>query len=77
MTMPNRLDAPASLKMQIYARGVNGGEVGIKDGRRQWSWSYRNEQIVKQETGAVSSLDYGPLVVATTFKDYGALGRRL
>ena len=68
------LSAPASPAMQIYARGVKGGEVGIKDGRRQWSWSYRNEQIVKPESGAVSSLDYGPLIVATTFKDYCAVG---
>lgn len=67
------LNAPASLKMQIFARGVKGGELGIKDGRRRWSWSYQNDQIVKPESGAVSSLDYGPLIVATTFKDYGAV----
>ena len=68
------LSAPASLAMQVYARGVKGGEAGVKDERREWTWSYRNGQIVRPESGAVSSLDYGPLVVATTFKDYGAVG---
>ncbi len=67
------LDAPASLKMQIFARGVKGGEAGTKDGRRRWSWSYQNDQIVKPESAAVSPLDYGPLIVATTFRDYGAV----
>ncbi len=67
------LSAPASLAMKTYANGVKGGETGVKDGRREWSWSYRNSQLVRPEASAVSILDYGPLVVATTFKDYGAL----
>ncbi len=67
------LSAPASLAMQICARGVKGGEARARDGRREWSWSYRNEQLVRPEPGAISPLDYGPLIVASTFKDYGAL----
>jgi transglutaminase-like putative cysteine protease len=67
------LSAPAALTLNIYARGVKGGEGLIEDGRRKWSWSYRNDQITLSEDGAVSPLDYGPLVVATTFKDYGAI----
>jgi transglutaminase-like putative cysteine protease len=67
------LSAPESVKMQIYSRGMKVGPTEIKDGRRVWSWSYKNEQIVRPESGAVSALDYGPIVVATTFKDYGAL----
>ena len=67
------LSAPESLAVNIYTRGVKVGATAVKNGRREWSWSYRNEQIVRPEAGAVSALDYGPLVVATTFKDYGAL----
>lgn len=67
------LSAPASLAMNIYARDVKTGATRSKDGRRNWSWSYRNDRIARPENGAVSSLDYGPLIVATTFKDYGAL----
>jgi Transglutaminase-like superfamily len=59
--------------LHVYSRGVEGGEAPSSDGRRNWAWSYRNQQIAKPESGAVSSREYGPLIVATTFKDYGAL----
>src|SRR5208337_2253610 len=41
--------------------------------RRNWLWSYRNKQIGMTETSSVSPYDYGPLIVASTFKDYGAV----
>lgn len=67
------LSAPASLDLHIYARGVEGGEAAQKDGRRNWLWTYRNKEIATPESASVSSLDYGPMIVATTFKDYGAV----
>jgi transglutaminase-like putative cysteine protease len=67
------MSAPASLKIQVETRGVKGGEVASKDGRKNWLWTYRNERIAAPESGSVSSLDYGPLIVASTFKDYAAL----
>ena len=67
------LDAPASLAIRVQARGVDGGEAVTKDGRRSWKWSYRNPKVAKPEQGAISTVDYGPLVIASTFADYGAL----
>ncbi|HVC43903.1 MAG TPA: DUF3857 domain-containing protein [Candidatus Binataceae bacterium] len=67
------LSAPISLAVQVYARGVDGGETPTTDGRRRWVWSYRNQTLATPERGAVSEVDYGPLIVASTFKDYGAL----
>jgi transglutaminase-like putative cysteine protease len=67
------VSAPASLGLRVYSRGVEGGEAPSSDGRRNWVWSYKNQQIATPESDAVSTLDYGPLIVATTFKDYGAL----
>ena len=67
------LSAPASLDMRVYNRGVEGGEVPSKDNRHNWTWSYRNKEIALPEAASVSPLDYGPLIVATTFKDYGAV----
>jgi transglutaminase-like putative cysteine protease len=67
------LDAPESLDVRIQARGVDGGRPTTKNGRRVWRWSYRNAKISKPEPAAVSSLDYGPIVIASTFADYGAL----
>ena len=67
------LDAPASLAIRVQARGVDGGEAVTKDGRRSWKWSYRNPKVAKPERAAISTVDYGPLVIASTFADYGAL----
>ncbi len=67
------LSAPRSLGLRVYSRGVDGGEAPSNDGRSNWAWSYKNPRMATPETGSVSPLDYGPLIVATTFKDYGAL----
>ena len=67
------VSAPASLGLRVYSRGVEGGEAPSSDGHRNWAWSYKNQQVATPESGSVSALDYGPLIVATTFKDYGAL----
>ena len=67
------MSAPQSLQLQVYTRGVKGGEVAGKNGRRNWLWTYQNEQIAKPEPASVSAYDYGPLIAATTFKDYGAI----
>ncbi len=68
------LSAPASIALHIYTRGVKGAENAPKDGRRSWLWSYGNKVLAPPESGSVSPLDYAPLIVATTFKDYEALG---
>ena len=67
------LSAPKSLGLRVYSRGVEGGEAPSSGGRSNWAWSYKNQKMPTPETGAVSSLDYGPMIIATTFKDYGAL----
>jgi transglutaminase-like putative cysteine protease len=67
------LSAPTSVAMRVYSRGVEGGEAPSSDGRRNWAWTYKNQQVATPEAASVSSLDNGPLIVATTFKDYGAL----
>ena len=67
------LRAPDSLPMHVFSRGVQAAGVKQNDGEREWSWTYHNQNLVRPEAGAVSTLDYGPLVVASTFKDYGAV----
>jgi transglutaminase-like putative cysteine protease len=69
------LSAPASLGLRVYSRGVEGGEAPSNDGHRNWAWSYKNEKVATPEPDSVSPLDYGPLIIATTFKDYGALAQ--
>lgn len=67
------LSAPGSLQMHVFNRGVEGGQPSSTGDRIQWHWTYRNQHVAAPEAGAVSPLDYGPLIVASTFKDYGAL----
>ena len=67
------VSAPASLGLRVYSRGVEGGEAPSSDGRRNWAWTYKNEHMTTPESGSVSALDYGPLIVASTFKNYAAL----
>jgi len=68
------ISAPAALTLHIYQRGVDGGEIARSaDGRRNWRWTYHNEQVAAPEAGSVSALDYGPMIVASTFKDYAAV----
>ena len=69
-----RLSAPESLKLRVFARGVEGGQIASREGRRHWLWKFRNQQRSKPEAEAVSSMDDGPIIVATTFKDYESIG---
>jgi len=62
-----------SMALQVYARDVRGGRVEDREGRMQWIWSFENHEIGKPEIGAVDPLDYCPLIVVSSFKDYGAL----
>lgn len=67
------LTAPDSLPLQVLAREVEGGKTAGAAGENRWEWHYRNTSLAQPESGAVSAFDYGPLVVATTFKDYAAI----
>jgi len=62
-----------SLDLHVFARGVRGGRVEDRGGRMQWVWSFENHEITKPEIGAVDLLDYGPLIIVSSFKDYGAI----
>jgi transglutaminase-like putative cysteine protease len=65
------ISAPAGLAVHVYQRGVAGGTPMLgKNGQRLWRWTYRNQEVAIPETGSVSPLDNGPLIVASTFKDW-------
>jgi len=67
------LSAPASLPVRVEARDVKGGEEAKKNGKRQWTWHFENREIAKPEQLSVSSFDYAPRVMISTFKDYAEL----
>jgi len=63
-----------SLNLQVFATGVQGGRLIDKDGRREWAWTYKNQEMAIPEAGSVDPIDYGPRIIVSSFRDYGALG---
>lgn len=62
-----------SLNLQVFATGVQGGRIEDKDGRSRWVWTLQSQEIATPESGSVSPMDYGPRIVVSSFKDYGAI----
>lgn len=62
-----------SLDLKVFASGVEGGRIEDKDGRAQWVWTYENTKLAVPEYGSVDPLDYGPRIIVSSFKDYGAI----
>ncbi|MCW5623883.1 MAG: DUF3857 domain-containing protein [Burkholderiales bacterium] len=68
------ISAPESVGLRTYSRDVAGGIRTCADGRCRWEWTYSNVVRGRPERGMVSALDYGPLILASTFRDYLELG---
>ncbi len=62
-----------TLKLQVFSAGVQGGRTQDQNGRMQWVWTYKNSEIATPEYGSVDPIDYGPRVIVSSFKDYGAV----
>lgn len=62
-----------SLDLKVFATGVQGGRVQDEDGHAKWVWTYKNQEMATPEPGSVDPLDYGPRIVVSSFKDYGAI----
>ena len=69
-----RLTAPQSMLLRVFSRDVDGGEIAHAPGRREWLWTFRNASRVKPGDSALSWPDAGPVILASTFGDYQALG---
>lgn len=67
------LTAPESVPLQTSGREVEGGAIGVEHGLRTWRWSYTNRTARMPDPGALSAFDDGPLIVASTFRDYGVI----
>jgi len=62
-----------TLPLRMFSHGVNGGKIEDKDGRSRWLWTFENKEIAVPEIASVSPMDYGPRVIISSFKDYGAI----
>jgi hypothetical protein len=70
-----RLSAPSDFKLNVDVRGYEGGEVGERDGRKSWKWTFKNAEARKPEPFEVSELDFGPYVAVSSFTDWAELGK--
>jgi len=62
-----------TLRLRTFATGVQGGRVEDRKGRMRWVWTYKNPKMERPEPGTVATIDYGPRIIVSSFKDYGAL----
>ena len=70
-----RLSAPSDFKLNFDVRGYEGGEVGERDGRKSWKWTFKNAEARKPEPFEVAELDFGPYVAISSFANWAELGR--
>ncbi|MGN6517182.1 MAG: DUF3857 domain-containing transglutaminase family protein [Rhizomicrobium sp.] len=74
------ISAPASLAVQTDNLGLAESAPETADGKIRRNWTYHNQIVTPEETGAVSPLDTGPRLVLSTFTDQSqiaALYRRM
>lgn len=62
-----------SLDLQVFASGVEGGRLEDGEARAQWVWTLKNQEITIPEIGSVDAIDYGPRIIVSSFKNYGAI----
>lgn len=67
------VSAPASIALRVQARGVEGGEIGVENGRRRWRWTFRNPAVRLPEPAAVSPIDDGAMIAVTSFASWAEL----
>lgn len=62
-----------SLHLNVFDYGVKGGRIEDKGGRARWEWTFQNQAIAVPEPDCVDAIDYGPRIIVSSFKDYGAI----
>lgn len=70
-----KLSAPIDYALKIDMRGLQGGEIAEKEGRKYWKWTFKNLVPRKVEPGEVAEMDFGPYVAVSSFADWADLGK--
>ncbi|CAI0903789.1 DUF3857 domain-containing protein [Serratia entomophila] len=70
------LQAPARLPMNIFTRGVEGGDQPqIRDGQAHWRWHYQRSTPLKAQNWAASSWTFSPTIMASTYREWPQLAK--
>ncbi len=69
------LSHPASLRLEVGARDMPGGSMGVSAGRVNYRYDYRQPVAQEAQPGAVSNGDYAPYFAASSYRDRVDQGR--
>ena len=69
------LNLPNKMPIQVEAKGVVGGLVKEKNGRKYYQYVFNQELAYPPETWEIDPRDFSPYVMASSFKDQVDLGR--
>lgn len=70
------LQAPANLPMQVFIRGVEGGDKPqIRDGQAHWRWHYRRSEPLKAQNWSANSWTFNPTIMASTYREWPQLAK--
>lgn len=70
-----KLSAPSDYALKFDVRGLEGGMVEVKDGRKYWKWTFKNLVARKVEPNEVAEADFGAYVAVSSFADWADLGK--
>ena len=63
------------INVKVESKGVVGGKLPDKDGIHRYHFTFKQENTMPMEDGQIATGDYSPYVQASTFSNYGALGK--
>jgi hypothetical protein len=70
-----KLSAPEDYALKFDVRGLEGGMMEVKDGRKHWKWTFKNLVARKVEPNEVAETDFGAYVAVSSFADWAELGK--
>ena len=66
---------PASMELQVGARSMSGGSLGIENGKKSYRYEYRQPVAQESEEAAVATSDYAPYFAVSSYRDRIEQGR--
>jgi Domain of Unknown Function with PDB structure (DUF3857)/Transglutaminase-like superfamily len=70
-----KLSAPSDYVLKFDVRGLDGGMIEVKDGRKYWKWTFKNLVARKVEPNEVAETDFGAYMAVSSFADWADLGK--
>jgi hypothetical protein len=69
------LSAPADYALHVRTHELDAPKPKVRDGRRTWSWRFRNTQKAAHERALPHASQYGARIFVSSFADYAHMAR--